>query len=878
MPAMANDTSNSTPISKALEQMVKRIQSINKAPILFCGSGLSRRYYNAPDWTGLLKKLSKELDFDATEFENNNSDENNEAWATELEYVAYSKNPPDRSKGESRRDPLRTRIARIVGCDSQNIIESMRSEIEAFSKISPATVITTNYDEFLEKTVFPKRLEKVIGDEIIPSEISNTAPSIFKIHGCVTKPSSIVITKEDYDVFMVKAKYLYAKLMTFFFEYPIVFAGYSISDRNIKAVLKAMVDVMNEEQLLDLQSRVWILGHSGDNSEECVNIKEISLDDGKALQLTEFCINESYELFFKSLSNATSSLIAESYRFTISDNAINLFIKPLYKAQNKLKVVIRELLQNAVDACRAGNNNISVGISVTFDGNKSTLKVWDQGIGMNSKDINDYFLVVGKSSKNTYYNLTGSFGIGILSVFLIGNNVKVVSKKQDGNTIGINIFQNDDAQEKEVTAISSPEFSNNNAIDHGTEIIISFCENSLDLQTKGIVDGIRANGFNKNKDNVIKDILGIKDLLCWDKNENISYSLNVQADNTLYQSGECFIDIIEDKQDFSTSNSGYLHIYNGFSSEKYNADRALINGSLTSIEFDKSFNKGLCKKLPFVVINTDSANTRKCIEPVLDRNKVTISGEVAENLKDLCYKREAEQFIKSIEKATANIKGFYKKALNGCSLISYDMVSFCGNRIYIGNTIHEVLSIYCGNYRFIDQVPFFSSGRPDSEYTYKQEKIDRRLLGDMIEDYNDRLIAIGMDLVNKFLLDAYDSHNGLRQSACRALLEHFNIDEINYDNASSMWASIQQNRELIKNSLDGSIQKGMLWLDNNAFHDIIESIPSSFYPNSVYSDTVIVSESRYCMDELMIQTIEEQLQLHPKMNQYIVIERQLHNI
>ena len=875
MPAMANNTSDSLTIPQALEQMVKSIHSINKAPILFCGSGLSRRYYNAPDWKGLLKKLSEELGFDATDFENNDSDDNNEAWATELEYVAYSKNPPARSKGESRRDPLRTRVARIVENNSHNIIASMRSEIKAFSEISPATVITTNYDEFLEQTVFPKRLEKVIGDEIIPSEISNTAPSIFKIHGCVTKPSSIVITKEDYDVFMVKAKYLYSKLMTFFFEYPIVFAGYSISDRNIKAVLKAMVDVMNEEQLLDLQSRVWILGHSGDKS-ECVNIKKVSLDDGKELQLTEFCINESYELFFKSLSNATNSLIAETYSFTISDNAINLFIKPLYKAQNKLKVVIRELLQNAVDACRAGNNNVSVGISVTFNGNKSTLKVWDQGIGMSSKDINDYFLVVGKSSKDKFYNLTGSFGIGILSVFLIGNKVQVVTKKQDGSTIGINIFQNNDTQEKEVTAIPSPEFSDNNVIGHGTEITISFCENSLDHQTKSIIDGIRTNGFTKNKDNVIKDILGIKDLLCWDKKENISYSFNVQSDNKLLESGERFIDIIEDKQDFSTSNTGYLHIYNGFSSEKYNADRALINGSLTSIEFDKSFNKGLCKKLPFVVINTDSSDTRKCIEPVLDRNKVAISGEVAETLKDLCYKREAEQFIKSIEKATADIKGFYKKALNGCSLISYDMVSFCGNKIYIGNTIHEVLSIYSSNYRFIDQVPFFASGHHNSEYTYKQEKIDRRVLGDMIEDYNGRVIAIGMDLVNKFLLDAYDSHNGLRQSACRTLLDHFRINDINYDNASSMWTSIQQNRERIKDSLNGYIRKGMLWLDNDAYHDIVENYPQSeYYTKSMYTDTVIISEARYRIDDLMIQTIDNQLQLHPKMNQYITIERQI---
>ena len=60
---------------------------------------------------------------------------------------------------------------------------------------------------------------------------------IYKIHGSVQNPESIVINKADYQKFYDKGKYLAAKLMTIFMEYPIIFIGYSISDSDIQAIL-----------------------------------------------------------------------------------------------------------------------------------------------------------------------------------------------------------------------------------------------------------------------------------------------------------------------------------------------------------------------------------------------------------------------------------------------------------------------------------------------------------------------------------------------------------------------------------------------------------------------------------------------------------------
>lgn len=132
---------------------------------------------------------------------------------------------------------------------------------------------------------------------------------------------------------------------------------------------------------------------------------------------------------------------------------LNLLVKPLYG--DKPEIGIRELLQNAVDACRERHNYLlnhdktqaeeykslaSVKISIDrFENDEYILIVEDNGIGMNLNVVKNYFLNIGASFRNSdswkkeniddsgkskIYR-TGRFGVGVLAAYLLSDEIEV---------------------------------------------------------------------------------------------------------------------------------------------------------------------------------------------------------------------------------------------------------------------------------------------------------------------------------------------------------------------------------------------------------------------------------------------------------------------
>ena len=148
------------------------------------------------------------------------------------------------------------------------------SKFKAIGSKNISCIITTNYDTFLENSFGHGAFQTYIGQsELLFSTIYEIA-EIYKIHGCCTKPESIVINSYDYNIFNQKSAYLSSKILTLFLERPIMFVGYSISDPNIRRILQSVSDCLENDQLEQLKERlIFIEWNSNPSVSDCINEK-----------------------------------------------------------------------------------------------------------------------------------------------------------------------------------------------------------------------------------------------------------------------------------------------------------------------------------------------------------------------------------------------------------------------------------------------------------------------------------------------------------------------------------------------------------------------------------------------------------------------------
>lgn len=251
--------------------VAKIIADASCQPILFIGSGFTKRYVNGPSWEELLGMLAKkcpQIDKDFAYYK--------QAYGNDLMKIGSvfsqlyhewawneGKNnfPPEYFEANAPSDIfIKHMIAEILaglGPDANGSYGSneLDAEIAALKAISAHAIVTTNYDEVLEPLF--DGYERVISQQILRKPFLAIG-EIFKIHGCVSQPESIVINEADYARFEEDHKYLSAKLLTYFIEHPLVFIGYRANDPNIKKIL-ADVDRMIRAQEYELVPNIYIL-------------------------------------------------------------------------------------------------------------------------------------------------------------------------------------------------------------------------------------------------------------------------------------------------------------------------------------------------------------------------------------------------------------------------------------------------------------------------------------------------------------------------------------------------------------------------------------------------------------------------------------------
>lgn len=123
------------------------------------------------------------------------------------------------------------------------------------------------------------------------------------------------------------------------------------------------------------------------------------------------------------------------YNFKVDlKGIIRLLSDNLYSSED---VFLREVVQNSVDAIRARREqepdfkNGEITITYEDKKNSAVLAFKDNGTGLTKEEIHTFLSVIGQSSKRSEEvrsSFIGQFGIGLLSCFLVAEEIKVVSR------------------------------------------------------------------------------------------------------------------------------------------------------------------------------------------------------------------------------------------------------------------------------------------------------------------------------------------------------------------------------------------------------------------------------------------------------------------
>ena len=300
-----------------IETFQKAIEQTKRHPFLFLGSGFSMRYMGTPTFEELLKQFTGFISDDEYKFASYGTAESTLpqiAQELEKDFNANFFNndtfmPMLKKQNnvliKNRVSPFKIALASYF---QKFTIEKIKTddpqiskEIELLKKISIRSVsgvITTNYDNLAE-SIFDG-FQKYIGqDELFFAGIQEIS-EIYKIHGCCTDPKSILITQQDYDKFHEKDKYLAAKLMTIFLEYPIVFIGYSINDENIKRIIENITECLTQDQLKKLSGRLFFVKRLRDGDVQGIYTYMLN-----GLTMTQISTND-FSLVYEAIGNARS--------------------------------------------------------------------------------------------------------------------------------------------------------------------------------------------------------------------------------------------------------------------------------------------------------------------------------------------------------------------------------------------------------------------------------------------------------------------------------------------------------------------------------------------------------------------------------------------
>ena len=109
-----------------------------------------------------------------------------------------------------------------------------------------------------------------------------------------------------------------------------------------------------------------------------------------------------------------------------------------------MKIFLRELVSNAVDATQKLNTLASIGefkgelgdLTIHVELGKDTITISDHGIGLTAEEIEKYINQIAFSGANDFLEkykndanaIIGHFGLGFYSAFMVAKKVEIITK------------------------------------------------------------------------------------------------------------------------------------------------------------------------------------------------------------------------------------------------------------------------------------------------------------------------------------------------------------------------------------------------------------------------------------------------------------------
>lgn len=363
-------------------------------PILFVGTGVSLRYLSQSyTWDGLLRKISCDLRgsdefyYDIKANCEVDGEFRYDRVATKLEEVFNKEVALDRDgqlkfvndafyenmKNGVSVSRLKIYISHLLG--ETSIKEEYSDELAALKRASKniGSIITTNYDRFLEEFF---EFSPLIGNDIL---LSNPYGSVYKIHGCVDHPTKIIISESDYDAFFARYELIRAQLLSLFIHNPIVFIGYSVSDENIKALLRTIFTYVkpNSDHAKKIRENFLLIEYESGSDSTDITEHDIDLEGFSSTIRINKIKTDNFAAVYEAISSLTLPVTAMDVR------KVQNIVKEIF-AGGEIKVTITEDL----DTLRNSDKILAIGSARTIQYQYFTI----------SEMISNYFKILEESN------------------------------------------------------------------------------------------------------------------------------------------------------------------------------------------------------------------------------------------------------------------------------------------------------------------------------------------------------------------------------------------------------------------------------------------------------------------------------------------------